>query len=94
MKSLMPTSLFSISNMATNRLATWACSLQYSDLPADVIQAAVRSFYNWAGCAIGGSNHPATTIAVRTKYFIAGASNNWISTSHYPLSLDLHTHLS
>lgn len=49
--------------MATNHLASWSHDLQYSDLPSDVIQAAVRSFYNWAGCAIGGSNHPATTIA-------------------------------
>lgn len=32
-------------------------------MPSAVIQAAIRSFYNWAGCAIGGSRHPATTIA-------------------------------
>ncbi|KAL1863078.1 hypothetical protein VTK73DRAFT_6458 [Phialemonium thermophilum] len=49
--------------MATYYLASWASNLKYSDLPQDVIAAAVRSFYNWAGCAIGGSNHPATTIA-------------------------------
>ncbi|KUJ13671.1 mmge/prpd family protein-like protein [Mollisia scopiformis] len=49
--------------MATHHLASWACSLKYSDMPQNVIQAAVRSFYNWAGCAIGGSKHPATTIA-------------------------------
>lgn len=51
--------------MATLHLAAWANSLKYSDLPKDVIAAAVRSFYNWAGCAIGGSDHPATSIAVR-----------------------------
>ncbi|KAL1887668.1 hypothetical protein Sste5346_010063 [Sporothrix stenoceras] len=49
--------------MATQRLASWAKSLEYSDLPDEVVRAAVRSFYNWAGCAIGGSTHPATTIA-------------------------------
>ncbi|KAM0313346.1 hypothetical protein ACHAO8_005583 [Botrytis cinerea] len=49
--------------MATAYLASWAHGLKYSDLPPDVIRAAVRSFYNWAGCAIGGSGHPATTIA-------------------------------
>ncbi|KAE8443712.1 hypothetical protein EG329_001484 [Mollisiaceae sp. DMI_Dod_QoI] len=49
--------------MATHHLAAWACNLKYSDLPQNVVQAAVRSFYNWAGCAIGGSKHPATTIA-------------------------------
>lgn len=50
--------------MATAYLASWAHGLKYSDLPPDVIRAAVRSFYNWAGCAIGGSDHPATTVAV------------------------------
>jgi aconitate decarboxylase len=50
--------------MATLRLAGWATALEYSDLPNDVVRAAVRSFYNWAGCTIGGSNHPATLIAV------------------------------
>ena len=49
--------------MATSRLASWAVNLKYSDLPSEVTQAAVRCFYNWAGCTIGGSNHPATTIA-------------------------------
>ncbi|KIN08670.1 hypothetical protein OIDMADRAFT_188319 [Oidiodendron maius Zn] len=49
--------------MATHYLASWVNTLKYSDLPQEVIAAAVRSFYNWAGCAIGGSNHPATTIA-------------------------------
>jgi aconitate decarboxylase len=50
--------------MATLRLAGWAHALKYSDLPQDVVHAAVRAFYNWAGCAIGGSQHEATTIAV------------------------------
>jgi aconitate decarboxylase len=53
--------------MATLHLASWVNALKYSDLPQDVIAAAVRSFYNWAGCAIGGSNHPATSIAVRHR---------------------------
>ncbi|KAI1072880.1 hypothetical protein LB507_011461 [Fusarium sp. FIESC RH6] len=52
--------------MATRRLATWSYNLQYSDLPEDVVRAAVRSFYNWAGCTIAGSRHEATKIAYRT----------------------------
>lgn len=52
--------------MATRHLASWSCNLKYTDVPQNVVQAAVRSFYNWAGCAIGGSQHPATTIAVRS----------------------------
>jgi aconitate decarboxylase len=48
--------------MATQSLAEWASSLQYSDLPESVIKATVRSFYNWYGCAIAGSNHEAVAI--------------------------------
>jgi aconitate decarboxylase len=47
--------------MATQALANWAVSL--TTLPEEVTHAALRSFYNWAGCTIGGSTHPATTIA-------------------------------
>lgn len=53
--------------MATHHLASWAHNLLYSDLPHDVVRSAVKTFYNWAGCAVGGSNHPATTIAVRRE---------------------------
>ncbi|KAH8746579.1 mmge/prpd family protein-like protein [Hyaloscypha finlandica] len=49
--------------MATKHIATWANKLKYSDLPQDVIQSASRSLHNWVGCAIGGSDHPATAIA-------------------------------
>ncbi|KAJ7652039.1 2-methylcitrate dehydratase [Mycena polygramma] len=49
--------------MATERLASWAVNLSYSSLPPEVIKAAVSSFYNWVGCAIGGALHPTTTTA-------------------------------
>lgn len=48
--------------MATQSLADWTSNLQYSDIPKPVIKAAVKSFYNWYGCAIAGSNHEAVTI--------------------------------
>ncbi|EXJ65348.1 hypothetical protein A1O7_01689 [Cladophialophora yegresii CBS 114405] len=51
--------------MATLRIAEWSVALSYSDLPSSVVDAAVRSFYNWLGCALGGSNHPTTTTAVK-----------------------------
>lgn len=50
--------------MATHHLASWVNNLKYSDLPQDVVSAAVRSFYNWVGCTVGGSKHEATVIAV------------------------------
>lgn len=49
--------------MATESLATWSKNLTFSFLPQEVKTAAVRSFYNWAGCTVGGSTHPATAIA-------------------------------
>ncbi|KAJ7630379.1 2-methylcitrate dehydratase [Roridomyces roridus] len=49
--------------MATEKVASWAVNLSYSSLSAEVVQAAVSSFYNWVGCAIGGATHPTTTTA-------------------------------
>ena len=50
--------------MATQRLAEWSTSLTYSSLPPPVVTAATRSFYNWVGCTLGGSNHATTTTAI------------------------------
>ena len=47
----------------TRTLASWATSLSYNSLPPSVQTAALRSFYNWAGCTIGGSDHPTVTKA-------------------------------
>ncbi|KAF3763327.1 2-methylcitrate dehydratase PrpD [Cryphonectria parasitica EP155] len=49
--------------MATRNVASWVHDLKYTQLPPDVVRAAVQSFYNWAGCAIGGSDHEAVKIA-------------------------------
>ena len=51
--------------MATLRLAEWSTSLTYPELAPAVVDATVRSIYNWLGCALGGSNHPTTTTALR-----------------------------
>ena len=51
--------------MATLRIAEWSTSLTHASLPQPVISAALRSFYNWLGCALGGSNHPTTTTAIK-----------------------------
>lgn len=49
--------------MATRHIATWSHNLSYAGLPSPVIRAAIQSYYNFVGCAIGGSAHSATTIA-------------------------------
>jgi aconitate decarboxylase len=50
--------------MATLHIADWTSSLTYASLPSGVKHAAVRSFYNWLGCALGGANHSTVTTAV------------------------------
>ncbi|KAK8154445.1 2-methylcitrate dehydratase [Phyllosticta citrichinensis] len=59
--------------MATKTLAVWAINLDFDSLPASVVEAAARSFHNWAGCAVGGSAHPATAIARKTLATFAGS---------------------
>ncbi|KUI61335.1 Uncharacterized protein YxeQ [Cytospora mali] len=59
--------------MATKHIAAWVHDLQYSQLPKDVTRAAVQSFYNWAGCAIGGSDHEAVNIAHKALGSFFGA---------------------
>jgi len=62
------------SKMATQALAAWTVSL--TTLPEEVTHAALRSFYNWAGCTIGGSTHAATTIARNALLRFAGPSTS------------------
>ncbi|GAW11469.1 hypothetical protein ANO14919_008150 [Xylariales sp. No.14919] len=59
--------------MATLQLASWATNLTYTDLTASVVEAAVNSVYNWAGCAIGGYAQDAPHIAqATTQPFFGG----------------------
>ncbi|KAK6072403.1 MmgE/PrpD family protein [Seiridium cupressi] len=59
--------------MATLTLASWATNLTYADLTSSVIDSAVKSVYNWAGCAIGGYGQDAPSIAqVSTQAFFGG----------------------
>lgn len=58
--------------MATQQLASWAVGLQYANLTAPVIAAAVTSIYNWAGCAIGGYAQDAPVIALNTTHQVFG----------------------
>ncbi|KAI1852223.1 hypothetical protein JX265_013076 [Neoarthrinium moseri] len=59
--------------MATLALASWATNLTYTDLSPSVVDAAVKSVYNWAGCAIGGYDQDAPRIAqASTQAFFGG----------------------
>ncbi|KAJ4267005.1 hypothetical protein NW762_003103 [Fusarium torreyae] len=50
--------------MATKTLATWALALQFGNFTEPVIGMAVKSVYNWAGCAIEGYALPPADIAL------------------------------
>ncbi|KAJ5564650.1 MmgE/PrpD [Penicillium frequentans] len=45
----------------TERLANWASSLQYKDIPEDVVQKTKDFFLDWLGCTIAGRHHPAVS---------------------------------
>lgn len=68
--------------MATKSLAHWTCTLQPSSLPSSVRKAAARSLYNYIGCAIGGSNHPAVSKAHAALSPFFGAATSSLLGSH------------
>jgi 2-methylcitrate dehydratase PrpD len=47
----------------TTQLASYAASIQYSDLPAAVQLEALRSLFNILGCMVGGARHHGVDIA-------------------------------
>jgi len=60
--------------MATKKLASWAVNLK--TIPDSTRKAAVRSLYNYIGCAIGGSNHPTVTKAHKALEPLFGRSTS------------------
>lgn len=62
--------------MATKSLATWALALNFTNIPSPAIDLAIKSVYNWAGCAIGGYSQPAPGIAFQAIQPYIGAQKN------------------
>lgn len=48
----------------TRLLASYIVSAQAEDLPDKVRREGLRTFFNWLGCAVGGSRHQTLEIAV------------------------------
>lgn len=59
--------------MATLVLASWASKLDWSDVPDQVRVAAIETLYNYIGCAIHGSSHPAVQKALRALEPLLGS---------------------
>lgn len=73
--------------MATLALASWATNLTYANLTTSVVDAAVKSVYNWAGCAIGGYGQDAPQIALNTtSIFFGGPATSSILGSNGSIS--------
>ncbi|KAI0513059.1 2-methylcitrate dehydratase PrpD [Xylaria bambusicola] len=73
--------------MATLQLASWATNLTFADLTPLVIEAAVNSIYNWAGCAIGGYAQDAPHIAqITMQPFFGGPPTSSILGSNGSIS--------
>lgn len=47
------------SQTRTERLADWAATLQFKDIPQDAVRRTEELFLDWLGCAIAGRRHPA-----------------------------------
>jgi aconitate decarboxylase len=60
--------------MAARQLAQWTHELSFSALPDSVVQAAIKSFYNYVGVAIGGQDHEAIQIALNSSFAFLPAS--------------------
>lgn len=53
------------SQTRTERLANWAATLQFKDIPQDAVRRTEELFLDWLGCAIAGRSHPAVTAISR-----------------------------
>lgn len=59
----------------TQELADFVAGFDKSQLPAEVKHQVARSLVNWAGCAVGGSGHPALVKAMEAFKPFLGAGH-------------------
>lgn len=71
----------------TGALARYIVSARAEDLPAAVRKEAKRTLLNWAGCAIGGSRHETTGIAISALAPFAGPAQAGILGRHERLDI-------
>jgi 2-methylcitrate dehydratase PrpD len=60
------------------RLAEFTLATRWDDVEAKVRHEVKRSFLNWLGCAIGGSQHESIAIAEKAMLPVAGAGQSTI----------------
>jgi aconitate decarboxylase len=57
-------------------MAMWVLALQFNSITTPALDLAVKSVYNWAGCAIGGYSQPAPGIAFQAIQHFLGSQGN------------------
>ena len=60
----------------TKFLASWIHSCQRSDVPKSVSDQALRTFFNWFGCAIGGARHETVDRAIQAVSPFSGPATS------------------
>ena len=73
------------------RLSSYATSLQYEDLPADVVHLAKRMIIDTLGCALGGYDGEPSRIARETAATVTSSSPATILGSGLATSPDMAT---
>lgn len=58
----------------TQQLAAWTVGLKYRNIPSGVRNEGVRTFVNWLGCAVGGSDHETVDRALAAVAPFSGPS--------------------
>lgn len=49
----------------TEQLARWASTLQFDNIPDNVVDRTKALFLDWLGCTVAGRNHPAVSAIAR-----------------------------
>ncbi|MDB6455091.1 MmgE/PrpD family protein [Falsirhodobacter sp. 20TX0035] len=62
----------------TGTLSRWIVGLRGDDIPAEVRREGLRTFVNWAGCAVGGADHETVDRAIAAITPFSGAATSGV----------------
>ena len=62
----------------TETLADWIVGVTGNDIPDEVRREGLRTFVNWMGCAVGGSDHETVDAALRAVRPFAGKATSTV----------------
>ncbi|MBS0642439.1 MAG: MmgE/PrpD family protein [Acetobacteraceae bacterium] len=65
--------MLSAGKAISTTIASYVVGTKGAELPASVRQEALRSFFNFVGCTLGGAHHPGVTLTLQALQPFAGA---------------------